>query len=247
MSRSVLNFDELNMENQSYYARYFAPMKISEVQKSRRIRYAIACENLMLEELSYAESMNNLGAFNIMTFKARLELDYLMLNALLYTDKKQITQSDAYEHVTAYAKRRASNFASEVAVTTFNHLPKDLPFSDKKSVDGQNTTLHGDSKLISDNYYTGIDRAITIAQTESNVMNGYYDYEEAVAGGAKYKTWITTIDGKQRDWHDEANGQTVPIDEPFEVDGELLMEPCDDSLGASAENIVNCRCSVEYH
>jgi hypothetical protein len=34
----------------------------------------------------------------------------------------------------------------------------------------------------------------------------------------------------------------IPIDDPFEVMGEQLMFPGDDSLGASLENIINCQC-----
>jgi uncharacterized protein with gpF-like domain len=60
------------------------------------------------------------------------------------------------------------------------------------------------------------------------------------------KTWATMGDAKVREWHNEADGQTVGIDEPFMVMGEMLMFPSDDSLGASAGNIVNCRCSAIY-
>lgn len=57
------------------------------------------------------------------------------------------------------------------------------------------------------------------------------------------KSWVTMGDKKVRDWHNEANYQTVPIAEPFIVMGELLMHPGDTSLGASMENVANCRCS----
>lgn len=41
----------------------------------------------------------------------------------------------------------------------------------------------------------------------------------------------------------EADGQTVPNEEPFEVGGEKLMFPGDGSMGASGFNLYNCRCS----
>lgn len=99
---------------------------------------------------------------------------------------------------------------------------------------------------IDDEYYTSADRAINMAATESNAIMCYGECADALAEGKTMKTWMTTIDGRERDWHGEVNGVTIPIDEPFEVDGELLMYPLDDSLGAGAGNIANCRCVAEY-
>lgn len=65
------------------------------------------------------------------------------------------------------------------------------------------------------------------------------------------KTWLTLygtgdLDDHVREAHAEANYQEVAYDEPFEVGGEEMMEPRDDSLGASDENIMRCRCeSIE--
>jgi hypothetical protein len=64
--------------------------------------------------------------------------------------------------------------------------------------------------------------------------------------GTTTKIWNTILDGKQRDAHDEANAQEQPYDQPFLVGGEQLNYPGDTSLGASAGNIINCRCSVQY-
>jgi hypothetical protein len=36
------------------------------------------------------------------------------------------------------------------------------------------------------------------------------------------------------------------MDEPFVVDGEQLMFPGDTSMGATARNIVNCRCTCIF-
>jgi len=60
------------------------------------------------------------------------------------------------------------------------------------------------------------------------------------------KTWQTMGDGKVRDKHKMANGQTVKLTEPFFVGGELLKYPGDMSLGASLGNIINCRCVCVY-
>jgi hypothetical protein len=39
-----------------------------------------------------------------------------------------------------------------------------------------------------------------------------------------------------------ADGQRVGVDDVFTVGGERLRFPSDSSLGASAKNIINCRC-----
>jgi len=58
------------------------------------------------------------------------------------------------------------------------------------------------------------------------------------------KIWITSIDGRERATHNEANQQTVPLDEPFIVGGEELDVPGDP--GASLKNRMRCRCAVVY-
>lgn len=57
------------------------------------------------------------------------------------------------------------------------------------------------------------------------------------------KRWMATMDNRTRHYHMEADGQTVPNEEPFEVGGEKLMFPGDGSMGASGFNLYNCRCS----
>jgi hypothetical protein len=60
--------------------------------------------------------------------------------------------------------------------------------------------------------------------------------------GLMEKTWVTMGDSKVRLWHQQANWQTVPVDDPYIVHSELLMYPGDSSLGASLENTSGCRC-----
>ncbi len=54
------------------------------------------------------------------------------------------------------------------------------------------------------------------------------------------KKWKCTHDSHTRHDHGKADGQTVPVDEPFIVGGEKLMHPGDTS--GSGWNIYNCRC-----
>ena len=67
--------------------------------------------------------------------------------------------------------------------------------------------------------------------------------ELLIASRLLRKTWVTMGDKKVRPWHQAANFQTVPENEPFIVKNERLMFPGDTSLGASLDNVSNCRCS----
>lgn len=56
------------------------------------------------------------------------------------------------------------------------------------------------------------------------------------------KIWVSSGLQNSRPAHQMADGQKVDANEPFKVDGELLMFPHDSSLGAGAGNIINCAC-----
>jgi len=60
------------------------------------------------------------------------------------------------------------------------------------------------------------------------------------------KDWWTVGDSHVRSEHLAADGQSVPVSAPFVVGGEQLMYPGDTSLGASLDNVINCRCIAEY-
>lgn len=57
------------------------------------------------------------------------------------------------------------------------------------------------------------------------------------------KQWFTRLDERVRPAHSDADGQTVPANEPFIVMGQQLMYPGDTWLGATLDNTANCRCT----
>lgn len=68
--------------------------------------------------------------------------------------------------------------------------------------------------------------------------------------GFTKKKWLTSRDARVRRPtksspfdHAAAEGQTVPVDQPFIVSGEQLMYPGDGSMGASIGSLINCRCT----
>lgn len=86
-------------------------------------------------------------------------------------------------------------------------------------------------------------RAQTIARTEilGAARTGQY-YGDVQSNMVIGKTWRSAHDSKTRDAHAAADGQTVKFDQTFVVGGEELMFPGDTSHGASAKNVIQCRC-----
>lgn len=90
-------------------------------------------------------------------------------------------------------------------------------------------------------------RADTIARTETigAYVNGDWNGAQLLGEfGPVEKVWVATGDARGREWHTEMMTESIPVDEPFDVDGEPMMYPHDPS--GSAFNVVNCRCYVEF-
>ena len=85
-------------------------------------------------------------------------------------------------------------------------------------------------------------RAEKIARTESMSSTNAGSLLTYAKSGVEKKEFMSALDDRTRDSHAEANGQVVPMDEPFSVGGEDMMYPGDPSC--SADNVVNCRCGI---
>jgi SPP1 gp7 family putative phage head morphogenesis protein len=86
-------------------------------------------------------------------------------------------------------------------------------------------------------------RAEMIARTESMRASGEATNELYKAWGiVEQKEWLSAQDDRVRPAHVQADGQIVDFEEPFIVMNERLMFPRDTSLGASPENVIQCRC-----
>ena len=95
-------------------------------------------------------------------------------------------------------------------------------------------------------YYTSVERAILIAQNESNSVFAYEDEQSAIRAGKTLKTWLTMRDERVRETHIPMEGITIGINEMFDVNGYQMSRPMDDTHGAPAEEVINCRCVCEY-
>ncbi len=87
-------------------------------------------------------------------------------------------------------------------------------------------------------------QARMLARTDLNGLANGASVMAASLVGVTYKQWLTAEDDKVRETHAEADGQTVPVDQPFDVGGESLDYPGDPS--GSDDEVCNCRCTVIY-
>ena len=98
---------------------------------------------------------------------------------------------------------------------------------------------------------TSLADAIRIARTETtrvqNAARAAVGEEGKRLGFTMYKKWVATRDDRTREAHADMDRVELLVDEPFIVDGEEMMYPGDISLGASAGNVCNCRCTVVYY
>lgn len=93
-------------------------------------------------------------------------------------------------------------------------------------------------------------RALRIAKTEVMTASNAGSYVAANMNGMREKVWLTAPFGIAKDERHNLmgmNGQRRSMDQPFDLDsGIQMMHPGDSSLGAGADNIVNCNCGLTY-
>lgn len=87
-------------------------------------------------------------------------------------------------------------------------------------------------------------RARTIARTEVIGAVNAGSYYEAKGMGVETKSWLATEDKRTRPTHSGVDGDSVGMDELFQVGAALLRFPHDPG-GPSGET-VNCRCTLLY-
>ncbi len=216
--------DEVGYEISEPIDEYFDPMRISEQRKEKRRNLAYDLEEVVSGLL--------VDSFYARQYGATLSFDEL----------NQLSQ----EKVRAESREDPVVRAREEYIDVVeDYFPVD-----------ENVMGHIDEVLIGallvqsrhrdDPWYYSADRARAIAENDSNALWDYDELQEALEEGFRYKTWLTIMDGRERASHAEVNELTIPIDEPFELQGGYMMYPHDDSMGVSDDELANCRCSVEY-
>lgn len=91
-------------------------------------------------------------------------------------------------------------------------------------------------------------RARMIARTETAAAYNFANLEMATtieeSTGKLNKVWVAASDERVRETHADADGQSVALDEDFQVGDSTMQFPGDPS--GSAEEVINCRCTMIY-
>ena len=226
---SRMSFDEFNnlspeeiseQKVKKFVKEYFDVMDLPESEKKKREELSIGIYEVML--------------FIFSLFSAMLESGYVDDEYLLSELKKRYkSEVSKYIKDATYLNNYIDDFCEQAINTTVKHV-----------LDRNDTSYNDD---LEENYYLSQERALVNGVNEGNSIFNQDDYINAKDSGKKTKTWISERDERVRKTHLEADSQTVLIDEPFVVGDSLLLYPKDTSLGASASEIVNCRCTVIYN
>ena len=90
--------------------------------------------------------------------------------------------------------------------------------------------------------------ALRIARTETTfAMNSAKQMTGEVSGFILEKVWSSDLSIRRREFHGyEMNNKFIGQNELFTVEGEKLSFPGDKLNGATAKNLINCRCSYGY-
>ena len=245
-----LRFDELNSLEVDYD--YFEPMQISKYDKDRR------------RELS--DYLTDAFVFFFSVFDVHRHHNSL-LTKQLYQRLLADRISEAVANVTgidSYMSKHIKDVSREVVNTTFKYVtetsspnPSDTPNSyitpkhpNSPTSEPQYQTSDGFISNSNDEspdiYWLSYRRAEDIARSEANTFLNYSDFLEAKERGATKKTWLTMLDDKVRDTHEEVEGQTIGIDELFTVGNSLMKFPHDLSESPDPKEVINCRCAVDY-
>jgi hypothetical protein len=160
------------------------------------------------------------------------------------------------------AEKQSNESADQIANTTHDNMHSALKkVTVAAAAAGLSLTNMQRSTRAKDEFYDlARSRVPLIATTEvqrASESGKFIEMQELVNGDAyfentsiqdmeKTKTWVAILDDHTREWHADADGQEVPFDRSFEVNGEELDMPGDDSLGASPDNVCNCRCAMVY-
>lgn len=215
---SVSSYDELNIRPSN---------RRSEPYKEYFSKMSISGKEKQ-ERIAFSEQMEEVVLYILALIETTIEsgeTDQEYIQTQFYD--KYLDVISSYMLIDTYIKQYALDVTKQIIDATFERFS-------------------AEDKSITDDYYLSNDRAMFISECEANSILNYRQYSKAVKAGKTKKKWIDVGDKRERKTHLEVGGTTLPIDEPFSVGDSLLQFPKDVSLGASADEIVNCRCSIQY-
>lgn len=242
---SIQNFDKLNVLS---YDTYFGEMGLSNKKTKDRLRLADHIEDAMLflyalmmftddinyvKNAFYAELINGIEDADAYVISLVSEMSDKIVETT-FKHRNDFSGKNTDSNSPVYGTERTYSHSSDVEKVTVKPEEK-TDLSDTSKTSGKK-----------ENYFLSVERAKRVSADLSNTIRNHVDNVEAIVTGKTLKTWHTILDGRERETHFDADGQTIPIEQPFSVGDSLMMFPKDRSLGASDNEIVNCRCTCTY-
>lgn len=235
-----LKFDELNKFS---YREYFGEMFTTPAQMRKRVSLAEDIEDVIFFLFAYYSIYDG----------AELEIDSESVRA----DAKERLTSVVEKHmkVDPYVANHINTVINEVADVTEERIKKRKEkatedANEELNMLGNNGGFDWDAEEESEDdeqfYWTSRERARWISANEANAFENYNDFLEAKANGKTKKRWITELDDKVRFTHTLVEGETVDIDGLFLVGGSFMRFPKDAEYDPAPQEVINCRCTVEY-
>jgi len=249
-TRRKISFEErMRREVRALFNRIRIEFRIS-VSAGRPVRaskYESQWESLLLNH--YRRVQNGFrGVVESNTKQNEQEIEDLVLAALI-----------------AWAEKNAPLSAVRITDTTQENMDDSIAqarqaFSDEGHTDYTDQELALVSATILGRKFRGREEAIISTETQGPAESTKLIEAFSIAGLAPlavvtgerveatedFKEWNTVGDSRVRIIHRRANGQRVPLNEPYIVNGQRLMYPGDNSRGATADNTIHCRCAAFY-
>ena len=168
----------------------------------------------------------------------------------LTSDEKKILK----RAVTLFASRRAVQQSRLILETTHRNMRSAVQLAASETVDQIETAINASAILSSKlkSRETGIVSLETQAMAEATKMAE----ADMIAKKAPltlqtpqeplFKEWVTQGDERVRPAHVSADSQLQRVQDLYVVMGQQLRFPGDTSFGATAANVINCRCDSVY-
>jgi len=224
---AIQDFDKLNIvERRSMpYSKYFGDMELTPKQRKAREELALILEDYIM---LFFDLINN----GVNEITVRQEMTYEMY---------KIIDDKGYFETEAQTDKYISDLVNNTYQSTVDNL-QNHP-NDVSEYDIENDTIEP--------YWTSNDRAMFIAENESNTLLNSKEFVEAKEDGKTHKIWMVYPDDRVRPTHIDVNGAKIPIDSYFYVGEAMMLYPKDVTSELSTgtdhpEEIVNCRCVVRY-
>ena len=166
---------------------------------------------------------------------------FIVLFMMIEADRKLGNELDVY-YLVDYISRKFTDVLEDKGIDVEEKYPA-LPAHIRQSAE---EVVRQNVEKPDDEWYTSDDRAMVIAENETNSVCEYVSFQDAIEDGKTRKTWHTMLDVRVRHTHEDLENITIPIMDRFRVGAYEMYQPKDTSLGAGLEEIANCRCWCSY-